>query len=136
MGQHKRNNGLCCICGIGVEPEHNIQRGVSYFYTRSVCSHCHNVINRIKKKGEPCFVCERCGWLGYCDTHHRDGNHENNLPENIESLCPNCHRTHHSPLNPSLLKKLSPFLLARVSGGYPDKTSHWLYSRAVKTKNK
>lgn len=26
------------------------------------------------------------------DYHHKDGNHSNSKPENIEAICPNCHR--------------------------------------------
>jgi predicted HNH restriction endonuclease len=43
--------------------------------------------------------CERCGWnqrhaiTGKCplEIHHKDGNHENNKPNNLEVICPNCH---------------------------------------------
>lgn len=41
--------------------------------------------------------CERCGlteWMGKKITfhlHHDDGDHSNNLLENLKSLCPNCH---------------------------------------------
>lgn len=40
--------------------------------------------------------CERCGFLPehpcQLDVHHRDGDHENNAPANLETLCANCHR--------------------------------------------
>ena len=40
-----------------------------------------------------------CGWgeknpftnLIPLEVHHKDGNHENNLEENLQLLCPNCH---------------------------------------------
>lgn len=43
--------------------------------------------------------CELCGWgeknpftnLIPLEVHHKDGNHENNLEENLQLLCPNCH---------------------------------------------
>ena len=41
--------------------------------------------------------CKRCGlneWLGeklILELEHKDGNHHNNLRENLEMLCPNCH---------------------------------------------
>ncbi len=41
--------------------------------------------------------CNRCGlneWLGEkitLELEHKDGNHHNNLRENLEALCPNCH---------------------------------------------
>lgn len=43
--------------------------------------------------------CERCGFvpvhLAQLDAHHRDENHKNNAPENIATLCANCHRLEH-----------------------------------------
>ena len=41
--------------------------------------------------------CECCGLTMWLDKpiplqlHHKDGNHDNNLFENLELLCPNCH---------------------------------------------
>lgn len=43
------------------------------------------------------YECEKCGikqWNGIdlvIEVHHKDGNGENNLLENLELLCPNCH---------------------------------------------
>jgi len=41
-------------------------------------------------------VCEKCGFEPehpcQLDVDHRDGNHENNDPSNLQTLCANCHR--------------------------------------------
>ena len=43
------------------------------------------------------WKCEKCGlstWLDQpiaLEIHHKDGNHINNLEENLQLLCPNCH---------------------------------------------
>lgn len=45
------------------------------------------------------FHCEICGYEGYniktgktiLQIHHKDGNSENNTPENLQVICPNCH---------------------------------------------
>lgn len=40
-------------------------------------------------------TCETCGFRGHScqlDINHIDGNHDNNNPENIQTLCSNCHR--------------------------------------------
>ena len=43
------------------------------------------------------WKCERCGlteWLGSkinLELHHKNGEHEDNLLDNLEALCPNCH---------------------------------------------
>lgn len=108
MGRYKYNNGVCKICGEPVNPEPNTQKnGKDYMYTRAVCHSCRNFLYRTSLIIDKYKLrCERCGWSGYCDRHHKDGNHNNDETGNIEYLCPNCHRTHHSPLNPKLIDVL------------------------------
>ena len=48
------------------------------------------------------YKCELCGWEGICDTHHKDKNYKNNAPDNIQRLCPNCHRQTHYPITRKL----------------------------------
>ena len=56
-----------------------------------------NFKDRLIKEGYKEYRCERCGlteWLGKpipLQIHHIDGVHNNNLLENLELLCPNCH---------------------------------------------
>ena len=48
----------------------------------------------IKERGHRCEVCGLTEWKGQpitLELHHRDGNHLNNDPENLELNCPNCH---------------------------------------------
>lgn len=62
---------------------------------------------RLTKKGPPRYVsthyrkhkgtvCARCGFipedLCQLDVDHIDGNHNNNDPANLQTLCANCHR--------------------------------------------
>lgn len=53
--------------------------------------------NRLIKSGIKEYKCECCGlseWLGNpipLQLHHEDGNHNNNILENLKLLCPNCH---------------------------------------------
>ena len=43
--------------------------------------------------------CQKCGWSEAnkfsntlpLELHHKDNNHENNIKDNVELLCPNCH---------------------------------------------
>lgn len=40
-------------------------------------------------------TCEACGFEGHAcqlDVHHKDGNHANDEPSNLQTLCANCHR--------------------------------------------
>jgi dihydroorotase len=43
--------------------------------------------------------CEKCGFVAIdkcqLDVHHVDFNHKNNNPENLQTLCANCHRLLH-----------------------------------------
>lgn len=44
-------------------------------------------------------TCSRCGFvpehMAQLDVHHIDMNHSNNEPENLQTLCANCHRLVH-----------------------------------------
>lgn len=57
----------------------------------------HNNVVPYRRHVKP--VCELCGFAGpvldLIDGHHRDGNRENNEADNIQSLCPVCHRLTH-----------------------------------------
>lgn len=42
--------------------------------------------------------CEECGFIGHpcqLDVHHVDCDRTNNSPENLKTLCANCHRYEH-----------------------------------------
>ena len=47
-------------------------------------------------------ACSRCNFipedLCQLDVHHKDHNHKNNNPDNLETVCANCHRLEHSHL--------------------------------------
>lgn len=48
----------------------------------------------IGKRGRICETCNGAEWLGSpisIELHHRDGNKRNNVEENLQLLCPNCH---------------------------------------------
>ena len=40
--------------------------------------------------------CARCGKPNAKDVHHKDGDHRNNLLENLERICRSCHSLEHS----------------------------------------
>ena len=52
---------------------------------------------RLLNEGRRDRICNKCHntiWLEQpipLELHHIDGNHDNNLDENLELLCPNCH---------------------------------------------
>ena len=56
------------------------------------CHSCKNHPHRKHKKQ----ICEECGFIPQIpqqlDVDHIDGNHSNNDPSNLKTLCANCHR--------------------------------------------
>ncbi len=49
----------------------------------------------LEKYGNICNKCKNTVWNGvdiYLQLHHIDGNNRNNLENNLELLCPNCHQ--------------------------------------------
>lgn len=52
---------------------------------------------KLLKEGYKEYKCENCGlseWLGQpiaLEVHHKDGDRTNNVIENFQLLCPNCH---------------------------------------------
>jgi len=89
----------CSICGKPVE-----RNGT---YWRKVCSVCRPrsysrpgglAARQAIKYGMDLTCCELCLWAGLCDVHHKDGNRQNASRDNLQVLCPNCHRLIHHPL--------------------------------------
>jgi len=89
-----RKPGLCDDCGkrakepyTGLNPSGNLREG---YYP--VCFSCRRWPYRKYKKE----VCERCGFIPehrvQLDVDHIDGDHINNNPSNLQTLCANCHR--------------------------------------------
>lgn len=54
-------------------------------------------------KSAPCLA---CGSDGPGEIHHLDGNHSNDVPENIVKLCLKCHKNNHRYGTLSKFKKL------------------------------
>lgn len=100
--------GLCVICG--KNPQKSKKRGTYC----PLCSQCDKRRYRRKwrkkiyikaKYGKYKLThCELCGFKAFdrcqLDVHHVDGNHHNNDPNNLQTLCANCHRLVHKQRNP------------------------------------
>src|SRR5579862_2293147 len=93
--------GLCVICN------KNKQKRIRLGKYQALCSLCDarrfNIKPRLKKEFHyrrfKKNICERCGFIAkhmcQLDVHHKDGQHHNNDPANLETLCANCHRLEH-----------------------------------------
>lgn len=105
------NTGMCSHCGpvrvyvLNGRPSCTIARGTrhkKWIKTERGAACRYRTQKRYDNKfyrihAKP--VCERCGFTAVhqcqIDIHHKDGNHENNNVENLESICGNCHRLEH-----------------------------------------
>lgn len=58
------------------------------------CTHYH------ARRLVPIGPCRKCGKENASDVHHIDGDHTNNVLDNLERLCRSCHLRHHRPKVP------------------------------------
>lgn len=101
--------GVCAICGL-VAVKRKKRPDGSYQYSCRVKERQFPDTNtpaararklRWKKRNRTTrnTSCERCGFAAEAacqlDHHHRDGDHTNDSPENLVTLCANCHRLEH-----------------------------------------
>lgn len=81
-----RKTAAVCACG-NTTGSNGIINGKRTYKSR--CATCRGSY----VKGD---CCELCGftavWRGQLDVDHRDGNKQNNSPDNVWTLCANCHR--------------------------------------------
>ena len=90
---------ICSNCGpVRVKPKK--RSGVIASWG---CRKAHNKQNRKYKNPYKQYkedTCTRCGFeaedRAQLDVHHIDGNHFNNDPTNLTTLCANCHRLVHA----------------------------------------
>ncbi len=93
--------GICIICKINKQQSKGIKNGKRIY--KNCCTSCSNKkyscsINskkRFQSKYRKAY-CENCKFIPIhscqLDIDHIDGNHKNNSPDNLQTLCANCHR--------------------------------------------
>lgn len=88
--------GTCCIEGCN-----NLQASQGGGRYRAICQSHHENRTYGGRKGRTYrgfkkATCELCGFVPVhpcqLDVDHIDGNHANDAPENLQTLCANCHR--------------------------------------------
>jgi hypothetical protein len=79
--------GICAVCG----PTSLKLKQRGYWACRTKSN-----LNRVKLLKHKKPHCEICGFIAIhrsqLDIDHIDGNHANNVVENLQTLCANCHR--------------------------------------------
>ena len=82
-------NRRLCGCGNLVANKGRDKNGNPIY--RSSCQKCHKEGRRAKGN-----KCTRCHFIPedliQLDIDHIDGNRQNNSPDNLQTLCANCHR--------------------------------------------
>ncbi len=86
--------GECLSCGrIRLRRNHKV---LICSTSRRILAHPPDIHRRPFLKPHILGQCEKCGILNkdkrFFDVNHIDGDHDNNNIENLELLCPNCHR--------------------------------------------
>ena len=98
----------CEACGerLARKRSNGVLEGFKEFGKRKYCSRDCMALGFVKdapsfdalsKRARPYrgTSCEVCGGNNRVTAHHIDGNRLNNSAENIQTLCNNCHSTHH-----------------------------------------
>lgn len=110
--------GICVICN--KNPQKKVSSKNKY---RAICSSCDDKLysktRRTRERGSSKnyknhkkLFCEFCGFIAVhkcqLDVDHIDGNHENNDPLNLQTLCANCHRLKTYVNSDGIFKNKSP----------------------------
>ena len=96
--------GVCVKCKDRPQTSKGTKEGITLY--RAICWKCHADNNgrpngskqrkRLKYTKFKKDTCEDCGFVPQhtcqLDVDHVDGNHDNNEPTNLRTLCANCHR--------------------------------------------
>lgn len=82
------------FCSTKCDNEYTFKQREDVFNKRGILS--IRTIKKIlkRKHGHKCQTCKNDSWNNKpipLEIEHKDGNSDNNMPENLELICPNCH---------------------------------------------
>jgi len=94
--QHSQKSKTCSICGCNFASA-SLRAG----HQRLIHCDWNDIKKDVRRKsrliwerGRQCEVCKRSTWMNKLipiEIDHIDGDPENNVPENLRLICPNCH---------------------------------------------
>ena len=92
----EQNRPICKKCNESPCAKHGISKHGFQKY-RTLCVSCHKLTKpKFLYKNYRKDNCEHCGFVPkhpcQLDVDHIDGNHNNDNPSNLQTLCANCHR--------------------------------------------
>ena len=97
-GRRRITHGTCRVCGSRTHRS-NFRLNKNGKICLSVCVACRRSGNSLhtstkygRYKQKKCTICGFAGHKCQLDVHHIDGIHSNHRPENLTTLCANCHR--------------------------------------------
>ncbi len=85
FGRRKFCNQACMAKAFDARPSTTTEWSTTHYHAR---------------KAIPLGPCERCGAPQAKDVHHRDHDHTNNDPKNLERICRSCHTKEHRTKTP------------------------------------
>ena len=104
----KETNKGCKYCSTKCQSEYNYKVYINKWKNNEVngLSGKYSISKHIRKYFFEKYnnKCSRCGWGETnpftnkipLEVHHKDGNYKNNIEDNLELLCPNCHSLTHT----------------------------------------
>jgi len=103
-----RNEKPCPICGkmilagankktCGRSCANKMRTGITYHRSRPNDKVVSQRAIKVRVMEERGTACERCGYAirEVLHVHHKDRNRQNNVMDNLELICPNCHYEEH-----------------------------------------
>jgi len=99
---------ICVTCNKNKQAPRGKNKNGERLY-KAICNSCnnkrYNISNNKYRRSYRQFkkdACDECGFKAkhpiQLDCHHMDSNHNNNAESNIQTLCANCHRLKHIPI--------------------------------------